>query len=316
MTAFHCAAIGGHVAAMEFFLAQGADPIAKDRDDKTAFHFAAENGHLAAMELLLAHGADPNAKDGHGNTAFHYYAAMYGHVAAMELLLAKGVDPNAKGRYGKAVFHFAVLNGHVAAMELLLAHGADLNAKDGNGNTAFHYAATIGGCPTAVVLLALLVAGADRTAKDKAGKTAFDVAESRMSKLTSIIEAFDFYTAHNTPRHVFVFVLCAARRRPPRPADEGATAEGAAVGAPACVLQQLIASGSHFAVGLKRHIAHRRVRGGADARHAPRALQGHRERPVSTTLGGRITTHVPTPLAPERERAEVEVECEGGGGKK
>ena len=52
-------------------------------------------------------------------------------------------------------------------------------------------------------------------------------------------QAFDFYAAHNTPHRVFVFVLCAARRRPPRPADEGAAAKSAAVGAPACVLQKL-----------------------------------------------------------------------------
>jgi len=52
-------------------------------------------------------------------------------------------------------------------------------------------------------------------------------------------QAFDFFAAYNTPHFVFVFVLCAARRRPPRPADEGAAAEGAAVGAPACMLQKL-----------------------------------------------------------------------------
>ena len=50
-------------------------------------------------------------------------------------------------------------------------------------------------------------------------------------------------------------VLCAARRRPPRPADERAAVEGAAERAPACVLQQLSAHGPHFAVGLKRRIA-------------------------------------------------------------
>ena len=68
-------------------------------------------------------------------------------------------------------------------------------------------------------------------------------------------QAFDFFAAHNTPHRVFVFVLCAARRRPPRPADERAAAKGAAEGAPACVLQQLSAHGPHFAVGLKRRIA-------------------------------------------------------------
>ena len=120
--------------------------------------------------------------------------------------------------------------------------------------TAFHYAAMNGECSTAGVL-ALLAAGADRTAKDKAGKTAFDLAGSLKVKLTNIVEAFDFYAAHNTPHHVFVFFLCAASRRPTRPADEGAAAEGAAAGAPACVLQQLSSQGPHFAVGLKRRIA-------------------------------------------------------------
>ena len=46
-------------------------------------------------------------------------------------------------------------------------------------------------------------------------------------------QAFDFFAAHNTPHQVFVMVLCAAS------ADERAVAEGAAVGAPACVLRKL-----------------------------------------------------------------------------
>ena len=37
--------------------------LASSQDCETAFHFAAENGHVAAMEFLLAHGADPKAKD-------------------------------------------------------------------------------------------------------------------------------------------------------------------------------------------------------------------------------------------------------------
>jgi len=37
--------------------------LAPSQGGKTAFHFAAANGHVAAMEFLLAHGADPNAKD-------------------------------------------------------------------------------------------------------------------------------------------------------------------------------------------------------------------------------------------------------------
>jgi len=37
--------------------------LAPSQHGKTAFYLAAENGHVAAMEFFLAHGADPNAKD-------------------------------------------------------------------------------------------------------------------------------------------------------------------------------------------------------------------------------------------------------------
>ena len=37
--------------------------LAPSQFGRTAFHYAAENGHVAAMEFLVAHGADPNAAD-------------------------------------------------------------------------------------------------------------------------------------------------------------------------------------------------------------------------------------------------------------
>ena len=36
--------------------------LAPSQYGRTAFHYAAANGHVAAMEFLLAHGADLNAK--------------------------------------------------------------------------------------------------------------------------------------------------------------------------------------------------------------------------------------------------------------
>jgi len=275
--AFHCAAVGGHVAAMEFLLAHGADPLAKDE-------------HGAAMELLLAHGADPNAKDESGMTAFHYVAEN-GHVAAMEFLLAHGADPLAKDVHGEMAFNYAAKCGHMAALKLLLEHGADLNAKDENGNTALNFAVKYGECPTAVVL-ALFAAGADRTAKNEAGQTAFEVADWHIYKLTRIAEAFDFAAAHNMPHLVFVSVLCAVRRRPSGRRARGGQERGGG-GARVRAAEAARPRGQPAE-------EHRRVRGGADARNAPRhALQGHHEHPVSVPLKGRATTHVPTPLVPE-----------------
>jgi len=60
-----------------------------------------------------------------------------------------------------------------------------------------------------------------------------------LPKARAKCQAFDFFAAYNTPQFVFVFILCAARRSPPRPADECAAAKSVTAGAPACVLQQL-----------------------------------------------------------------------------
>ena len=37
--------------------------LAPSLTGKMAFHYAAKNGHVAAMDFLLAHGADLNARD-------------------------------------------------------------------------------------------------------------------------------------------------------------------------------------------------------------------------------------------------------------
>ena len=85
---------------------------------------------------------------------------------------------------------------------------------------------------------------------------------------------FDFFSAHNKPHFVFVVVLCAARRRRPRPADKRAAAKSAAVGASARVLQKLrghedslLKSFAEFA--------------GVPMRHAPR--QARNRRKIGTT---------------------------------
>jgi hypothetical protein len=62
------------VAALERSVQAGEGLGSRGEGGCTALHFAADRGHLAAVEWLLAHGADVDARDEEGQTAAHYAA--------------------------------------------------------------------------------------------------------------------------------------------------------------------------------------------------------------------------------------------------
>ena len=133
--AMHEAARKGHVDAMRWLQAQGADVNARNDNGNTPMHRAAYNGHVDAMRWLQAQGADVNARNKkYGDTPMHD-AAWNGHVDAMRWLQAKGADVNARRNDGDTPMHYAAYFGHVDAMRWLQAQGADVNARRNNGET-------------------------------------------------------------------------------------------------------------------------------------------------------------------------------------
>ena len=133
--AMHEAAEEGHVDAMRWLQAQGADVNARTDDyGFTPMHDAAFNGHVDAMRWLQAQGADVNTRDDDGATPMHV-AALNGHVDAMRWLQAQGADVNARDNSGETPMHYAAYNGHVDAMRWLQAQGADVNSRDDYGET-------------------------------------------------------------------------------------------------------------------------------------------------------------------------------------
>ena len=133
--AMHAAARKGHVDAMRWLQAQGADVNARHKKyGSTPMHRAAYNGHVDAMRWLQAQGADVNARDKYGSTPMHE-AARNGHVDAMRWLQAQGADVNARNDYGNTPMHYAAYNGQVDAMRWLQAQGADVNARNDSGDT-------------------------------------------------------------------------------------------------------------------------------------------------------------------------------------
>lgn len=93
LTALHLAVERGNNALAVFFIEQGADPDAEDREGARPLHYAAATGHLEAAALLIEKGANVAACDNGGAQPLHE-AAMFGHVAVARLLIDHGAHPD------------------------------------------------------------------------------------------------------------------------------------------------------------------------------------------------------------------------------
>jgi hypothetical protein len=84
-TAFHAAALRGHVKLMDILFQTGADMNKIDFIEKTPLHSAALMGNVEVINYLLDHGADPLVEDGRNMTPYDW-AHMLGHVEAQNVL--------------------------------------------------------------------------------------------------------------------------------------------------------------------------------------------------------------------------------------
>lgn len=138
----HRAAEGGDVQKLARLLE--SDPSTINVQDEYGYRpldCAAMNGHVEAVQVLLNSGAEVNAVHEHGRTALHE-AASEGFAEVITALAQNGatIDATTTDEHRWTPLHVAAIQGYRDAADALRSCGADICLKDGDGSNAFQLA--------------------------------------------------------------------------------------------------------------------------------------------------------------------------------
>lgn len=166
----------GDIKKAYSLLEKGANPNAKNSQQKTALILASRAGYLEMVLSLLEAGADLHAQDKDGWTAL-MFAAGNGHEEITDALVKAGANIDAPARNGLTALMasaFGISETSIDALNYLLDKGADVNRKAEDGTTSLMIAA-LGGHPN--IVKALIKGGAEINVRNEIGETALKVAE-------------------------------------------------------------------------------------------------------------------------------------------
>jgi ankyrin repeat protein len=127
----------GNVEMVKMLLDAGA---AFDGDD-FCFAIANSQGNVEIVQAFLDHGADVDgARSGGAEHTVLMCAAENGFIEIGELLLAQGADINKVDVFNDPAVNVAAFHGELEFVKMLVDHGAELNIPGYNGNTAMGHA--------------------------------------------------------------------------------------------------------------------------------------------------------------------------------
>ncbi|XP_067872010.1 ankycorbin [Heterodontus francisci] len=143
-----------------------------DTEGRSAYHLAAMRGHVDCLEVILIHAVDVTALDGSGLNALHL-AAKHGHHQCVKRLLQEKCPVNAVDSYGRIALHHAATSGSFSCVQILCNFKSPLNVRDDDGCTPLILAAQMSNYE---MCRCLIVRGGDVNSRDKQGRTALMLA--------------------------------------------------------------------------------------------------------------------------------------------
>ncbi|KAF5535201.1 ankyrin repeat-containing protein [Fusarium phyllophilum] len=136
----HGAATNGDIKMLKVLVkTRKFDIQRKDSDHRTPLHCAAIHGHLEAVELLLAHNASVKAVNNKSFTALTF-AVTHGRLEIFNLLVESGASVFNVCSEGRTLLHYAAKHGHVEMAKTLLGNRVSTKVQDEERRTALDFA--------------------------------------------------------------------------------------------------------------------------------------------------------------------------------
>ncbi|XP_053677281.1 transient receptor potential channel pyrexia-like [Anopheles nili] len=208
-TPLHCAAFGNSLSTAELLIKNGASidvPTNKQQCEESLLHCAVRSNAIECLRFFIAQGSDVNALERNGTNPIHL-AADLGHAQCLAALLeCSTADPNVRIQQGDkqmTALHLAADEGNLDCVTQLITRGADVRARNHRGFTPLHLAARSGSADCVEALLKL--GGCDPNLADFDQRTPLHAAISKSDTAVEMIETLIAWGANVNQRDVYGF---------------------------------------------------------------------------------------------------------------